>query len=349
MRTILPYINHPFFVKDLAPAGLTIDKIPEGNLGIVDDKTNLTVSELSDNKVTLVKMFNGEPMFLGEYFDKKHIRNIQEKVYTPEKVNKWKTTIDHCTCIDSLNMNITVYGNKIYETTGNNEEVYGFVQNKPAELDCFCGNCSGKHTYGNHLFTLYVYRQIMAMNSPYFTAEVEQASGAKLANEKAIVEFIEANKAVNTDDDPENDSELLSLIIVGKPQSTKNDLPYRRLTNTPIRIVPTISIDGVTAIEFKELQKPQTEIGAGIDLMQEEWDNYNFYTTNNYYWDMDKEFITEAINYQFNKDKKYDTLTFVIDTDKQYTSGTNEQKSRGIILGAETGSGVLAKLTAIFE
>lgn len=349
MITTLPYITQPFYVKKLASAGLTIDKIPEGELGIVDELTGKTVSALDPKKkITFVKTFNGKPLYLVDSINKNFVRNVLVKKYQKEQVQKFKATIDYCSCIKSVNLNITASGNSIYEQTGQMDAVFGFNQTSPAELDCFC-NCSGQQTYANHLITFYLYKQILAMKSPYFTAKVTKESGSELTDEKAIEDFIKQNKEKNTNDDPADDSEKLSLIIEALPQANMVTSPYHRVSNGPLKIVPTISINDTVFVLFEETQKGKAEIGAGLDLMQEEWDNINFYTTANYSHQMENGMFVDDVDYQFKKDGTYDTVTLEFDTDKTYRAGTNEKKSFGLLLGTDAGNGVVDAIEALFK
>lgn len=349
MITTLPYITQLFHVKKLASAGLTIDKIPEGELGIVDETTGKTVAALADGKkFSFVKTFKGKPLYLIDSLEKKYISDVAVKKYQKEQVHKLKTTIDYCSCIHFVNLVINVSGNSVYEEKGKMDEVYTFSQSSPMELECFC-NCSGQQTYANHLITLYLYKQILAMDSPYFTAKITKESGSEFNDLKAVEEFIKTNKEKNTNDDSADDSERLSLIIEGLPQANKNTKVHERIANGPLTISPAISLNNSHFIKFEVVQTPKAEIGAGLDLMLEEWENVNFYTDHNFYHEVENGILMEDIDYQFKKDGKYDTLTLQFDIEKTYRAGTNERKSFSLLLAADNGNGVIDTLQNLFK
>lgn len=159
--------------------------------------------------------------------------------------------------------------------------------------------------------------------------------------------FVEANKAINTDEDDTNDGAMLKLIIEGKPveASDYNDLDVNYIYPRGVRLTPSLRVDG-SVMEFTETQDVVFEIGAGYDLRAEEWENMNHYTNLNYYPRLSDGIQAANLKYQFENGTNYNTVTFEFFTDK-VERNNGDKRLFGVLLGTSV-AGVYTSLKNMF-
>jgi len=154
----------------------------------------------------------------------------------------------------------------------------------PQELLCSC-SCDGtKKVYENNIITKVLYDKIIAINSPFYTAEVTEEDGTPVPD---VAAFVLANEAVNTDDDDTNDGPKLKLVIKGKlsPAVTYKDLDVNYVYPRGVKLNPALTVNGESTIAFTETQSLGFEVGAGYDLRAEEFESMSLYTNLNFYQD----------------------------------------------------------------
>lgn len=163
-----------------------------------------------------------------------------------------------------------------------------------------------------------------------------------------VAAFVEANKAINTDDDETNDGQKLILGIEGKPQpaGNYNDLDVNYVYPRGVKIHPALSINNEVAVEFTQTQALRYEIGAGYDLRKEEWDNMNHYTNMNYYPRLSDGIQAQGLVYQFENATNYGTVNFEFLTPK-VERNNGDEKMFGVLIGTSDGA-LFTALTTMF-
>lgn len=357
MKTTLSYNRMLLNVKELAPAGLSPASVPDGALAIIDVTTNQTVApanfEELPKKFRLMHKFDGKITYGFDCIEKKNIVWSQEKEYVAPVANKWEGVVEHCNCIDVVKLNIFVQSDILSRAAGLPWGTSDFaLEVSPEEMKCYC-SCEDTKTYQNNVLTMLIYKQLALRNSPFYTATVETVGGTKFNTLAEVEEFVKNNKEVNTDEDKGNDGELLKLVLEARtPAHPKRFNPYNRISAYPAgtAILPSFVVNGETVIRFTELQAPVFEVGAGYNLVEEEWDNYSYYNNVGSYPRYRNDH-SAAPELQFEEGKKYDTVTFEFDTPKQNRAGEADHKRFLMVLGSEMGlrSDVFDKLKEIFN
>ena len=274
-----------FNITEIADA-VTYDGLAEGQFGVFPEGSDTslpaaaTFADLPE-KFRFVSRRNGEVYYSFDTIKKSELRHFNSKAYTAARVNIWKATIDHCDCIKTALIRIGIEEDSLIRRDGLSwADTDNAVVSAPKELSCTC-DCTGKSVYDNHLMTKAIWSKLNDTNSPFYLAKIETEAGVTLADEAAIDAFIDANKAVNTDEDEANDSEKLVLVIEGKPVLTKDykDLDVNYIFPRGAKLFPAITLnDGNTCVEFVETQEIGYELGAGADLRAEEFDCMSLYT-----------------------------------------------------------------------
>ena len=340
MKTTLSYNRQMFNVKAIAEAGLTPSQVPDNTLAIIDVATDKTVAPDSyaklPNKFRILQKFDGQVIYSFDCIDKRNIVWSQAKEYKAAVQEKWEAVIKHCNCIDTIKLNIFVQSEALNRRMGlpwgTNDF---FLEVSPAEFECYC-SCNETGAYANNVLTMLLYKQALKANSCFYSVSVETEDGQALADLKAIEDFVAANKPNNTDKDKANDGKLLKLVIEAKAlKKPKRFNPYNDMYSYPdgVKLLPSLEANSRTLIEFKKVSTFNYEIGAGIDLVQEEHNNRSYYTNlGTYQSDMD---IIEYPEYQFEESKKYDTLTLEFDSPKTIRAGEADMKRFMIVFGSE--------------
>ena len=354
MKSTISDNRQLFNVKAIAAAGLTPNNIPEGTFGVVDEDTNLTVLPVTyaalPKNFRFISKLDGKVYYSFDTIGKTKIYNEKAKVYQAEVVNSWKATLASCDCTKGITLNIGIDEQSLIMRDGLTWKHKDFiVAVSPEELACY--DCAGKGAYENNVMTKLLFEKVLAINSPFYTAQVQTEEGVVLADSAAIQAFIDTNYVVNTGEDSLNNGEKLVLFIKGKPQPAKafRDLEINYVYPRGVRLSPFATINGVKTIAFEEVVPLTFELGAGPDMRAEESDAMSLYTGLNHYKTLSDGIASADLIYQFENSKNYDTFTFEFDSKKSGLGDVPEGKDKAfnVILGSETGNGVHAQLVAM--
>lgn len=178
MKSTLADNKQLFNVKAIAAAGLAPDAIPEGQFGILDESTGLTVVPASfvamPNRFQFVSKLGGKIYFSFDVIEKDKVKNRIAKDYVSQQINIWKTTVQSCKCIDGVQLNLNIDEASLMQRDGLTWTHRDFVVIvSPQELACYC-NCLGeKLVYENNVLTMLLARKVNSNNSPFYEAEVQ--------------------------------------------------------------------------------------------------------------------------------------------------------------------------------
>jgi hypothetical protein len=162
--------------------------------------------------------------------------------------------------------------------------------------------------------------------------------------------YVEALKAVNTNESGTTFGPKLTFVIKGKVQAAGlyRDLEVNYIYPRGVALSPAMTVNSNSGNAFTETQAMVFEIGAGYDLRAEEFECMSLYTNLNNYNRLCDGIAAPELVYQFENNTNYDTLTFEFDTLKVERSGSADTKRFSMLLGSEVGSGVHAKLVTMF-
>tara|TARA_R110000851_G_scaffold33147_6_gene88314 strand:+ start:1069 stop:2292 length:1224 start_codon:yes stop_codon:yes gene_type:complete len=168
-------------------------------------------------------------------------------------------------------------------------------------------------------------------------------------DEAAVVAFVAATKAINTDETSGTDSGKLILVIEAKPAATRNykDLDVNYIFPRGTKLTPSIKLNGEAgpAIEFTETQEIAYELGAGADVRAEEFECMSLYTSMNHYPQLSDGLASDDLIYQFVNGAEYNTVNFEFSTDK-VNRNDGDKRSFAVMLGTDN-SGVFTALKAL--
>ena len=178
MKSTLADVGQVFNVKAMAAAGLAPSAIPEGQFGLVDESTNLTVVPSSyattPAKFRFVSKLGGKVYFSQDAIEKSSILNqaYQEQLEPGDDVNLWEGYPSTCDCTKGVQLNINVDDMRLIQRDGLTWTHRDFVVAvAPEELTCLC-DCTGKSTYDNNIMVKLLVEKVNALESPYFSAQI---------------------------------------------------------------------------------------------------------------------------------------------------------------------------------
>lgn len=351
MKSTLADNKQLFNVKAIAVAGLAPTAIPEGQLGVIDEATGLTVVPANftalPERFSIISKLDGKVYYSFDTIEKAKIKNQIAKDYVAPQINIWETVIESCNCIKGVQLNLNIDEASLMQRDGLTwTHRDSFVEVSPQELKCFC-NCSGEYPiYENNVMTMLLAQKVNGVESSFYEAEVWNADDDSVITD--VKAFVESNKAVNTDDDDTNDGPLLKLVIKGKPQVAPNynDLEVNYIYPRGVKLAPALTIDDKVSTTFTETQELVYELGAGYDMRAEEWDNFNNYTDLNYYTRLSDGIQNPNMKYQFENSTNYNTVTLEFYTDK-VERNNGDKRLFGILFGTSV-TGVYNSLKAMF-
>lgn len=176
MKSTLADIRQLFNVKNIAYS-TTMENLAEGDFGIFAEDSNKsiaagTVFSTLPNKFRIVSKLNGKVYYSFDIIDKNRIINQTSKGYQAPDINIWEAVIQYCNCMNGVTLNIGIDEQSLIQRDGLTWTHKDFVVVvSPQELLCYC-NCDGsKPTYENNIITQLLVEKIVAMNSPFYTAE----------------------------------------------------------------------------------------------------------------------------------------------------------------------------------
>lgn len=342
-----------FNVKAIADS-VDLENLVDGQFGVFPVDSNVSVPAATafaalPEEFRIISKLGGKVYTSFDTIKKSEMRHFQSKAYQAEAVNIWEGIVEHCECITSAVVRIGIEEEALIRRDGLSwADTDNNVVSAPKELTCVC-DCTGKPVYDNHIMTREIFTKINDLDSPYYLARVRTEGGTVLADLAAIQAFIDANEAVNTDDDDLNDSEKLVLIIEGKPAGTPDyrDLDVNHIFPRGAKLFPAITInDGTSCIELTETQELQYELGAGADVRAEEFECMSLYTNLNNYPQLHDGIASPNLVYQFENGAQYNTIDFEFYTEK-VNRNDGDKRSFGVMLGTDD-AGVFAALTNMF-
>ena len=353
MKNTLSDIKQMFNVKDIA-YNTSIDALPDGSLGIFQEDattsiaTGLTYATMP-TKIKLVAKHNNKLYTSFNTIDKTKIYNQLAKAATTESVDIWSAVIENCNCINGIVLKINVDEQSLIQRDGLTWSHSDFVVTvAPAELTCLC-SCDGSNkVYENNIMTKLLYDKIIAINSPFYTAEVTTEAGVAVPD---LAVFIAANKTVNTDTNLTNDGAKLKLFIKGKVSSAViyRDLEVNYVYPRGVKITPSLIVNTNVTVPFTKVASLVYEIGNGADMRAEEFETMSLSTNLNFYPRLSDGIQNPELLYQFENSKKYNTVSFEFTTPKSGLGSTFDgfTKSFGVVLGT-TSATKYAELVALF-
>ncbi len=353
MKSTLADIKQLFNIKAIA-YNTNINALTEGQFGVFPEGSDISVPTGTTyatlpTQFRLVSKLNGKLYYSFDTIEKNKIFNQVTKDYVAEQVNIWEVLIENCNCINGVILKLNITEQSLIQRDGLTWTHNDFVVAvSPKELTCFC-SCDGtKKVYENNILTKVLYDKIIAINSPFYTAEVTEEDGTPVPD---VAAFVLANKAVNTDDDDNNDGPKLKLVIKGKlsPAVTYKDLDVNYVYPRGVKLNPALTINGESTIAFTETQSLGFEIGAGYDLRAEEFESMSLYTNLNFYPRLSDGIQNPDLVYQFENNKNYKTITFEFDSKKSGLEDVPEgrYKKFGVLFGTENNT-IFNQLIAMF-
>lgn len=353
MKSTLADIKQLFNVKAIA-YNTNINALAEGQFGIFPEGSDISVPTGTTyatlpTQFRLVSKLNGKLYYSFDTIEKSKIFNQVAKNYVAEQVNIWEVLIENCNCINGVTLKLNVTEQSLIQRDGltwtHNDFVVAVA---PQELLCSC-SCDGtKKVYENNIITKVLYDKIIAINSPFYTAEVVQEDGTPVPD---VAAFVLANEAINTDADDTNDGPKLKLIVKGKlsPAVTYKDLDVNYVYPRGVKLNPALTVNGESTIAFTETQSLGFEVGAGYDLRAEEFESMSLYTNLNFYPRLSDGIQNPDLVYQFENNKNYKTITFEFDSKKSGLEDVPEgrYKKFGVLFGTENNT-IFNQLSAMF-
>jgi len=344
MKSTLADIKQLFNVKAIA-YNTNINALDEGQFGVFPEDSDVSVPAGTTfatlpAKFRIISKLNGKIYYSFDTIEKSKVFNQVASPYKAEQVNVWEGIIEHCNCINGVQLVINIDEQSLIQRDGLTWTHRDFVVAvSPQELLCHCACDGTKAVYENNILTKLLFEKINALNSPFYEAEVVQEDGTPVPD---VAAFVLANEAVNTDADDTNDGPKLKLVIKGKPQPAGlyRDLEVNYVYPRGVRLNPAVHINNELAIQFTQTQALGYEIGAGYDLRAEEFESMSLYTNMNFYPRLSDGIQSPDLVYQFENNKNYDTVTFEFYSKKSGLEDVPEgrYKKFGVLLGAEDGS-----------
>lgn len=177
MKSTLADIKQLFNVKAIAYS-VNINSLQDGQFGIfaegseVSIPTGTTYATLPD-EFRIVSKLDGKIYYSFDTIKKSTIYNTAALPYKAEQVNIWEAVIKNCDCINGVMLKVNIDEQSLIQRDGLTWTHSDFaVVVSPQELACLC-SCDGTSpVYENHVMTALLYKNIIAKNSPFYTAKV---------------------------------------------------------------------------------------------------------------------------------------------------------------------------------
>ena len=177
MKSTLADNKQLFNVKAIAAAGLTPTAIPDGQFGVIDESTGLTVVPTDfaslPARFQLISKLNGELYFSFDVIEKSKLKNRVAKDYVAQQINIWKTTIQGCACIEGVQLNLNIDEASLMQRDGLTWTHRDFsLIISPAELACYDCSINNK-VYQNNVYTMLLAKKVNDNASAFYEAEVQ--------------------------------------------------------------------------------------------------------------------------------------------------------------------------------
>lgn len=178
MKSTLADIKQLFNVKDIAYS-TNINALAEGQIAIFEEGNDVSVasgttfSTLPD-KVRIVSKLNGKIYYSFDTIEKARIFNQKASDYTGEQINIWEGLVEHCNCIDGVQLNLNIEEQSLIQRDGLTWTHNDFVVIvSPQELQCYCSCDGSKPAFENNILTKLLAEKINANASAFYEAEVK--------------------------------------------------------------------------------------------------------------------------------------------------------------------------------
>ena len=150
-------------VKALATAGLTPDNIPNNQVGLVNVSTGKTVVPNNfgavPDKFQFVAKVNNKVYYSIDEIEKAKIVFKTNQDYAAPQAEIWKTIIQCCKCIDTVQLTIGVSNAAVVGS--NLTPAFDFVYEvAPEELKCYCACDGNSKELENNVFTKIIVNKI---------------------------------------------------------------------------------------------------------------------------------------------------------------------------------------------
>lgn len=176
MKSTLADIRQLFNVKNIAYE-TTMDDLAEGDFGIFAEDSNTSIASGTTyatlpDRFRIVSKLNGKVYFSFDIIEKARIFNQAAKDYQAPDIDIWEAVIQHCNCMNGVTLNIGLNEQSLIQRDGLTWTHRDFVVVvSPQELLCYCSCDGSKPTYENNIITQLLVEKIVAINSPFYTAE----------------------------------------------------------------------------------------------------------------------------------------------------------------------------------
>jgi len=207
METNLAINKQMFNVGSIAYS-TAIDALTDGQFGIFAEGSTTSVASGVNFSTLPAKFYlagkQGGKLYKSfDVIEKAKMRNQVSKTYVSPVANMWQTVIEHCNCIKGFKLNIHVEDMCRIQDEGMNWGQRDFVVDvQPKELLCLC-SCDGKFpTYENNVITKLLVEKVIAMKSPYYTANasvsVAGLDSYTTTQQNALEDVEEGTMIINT-------------------------------------------------------------------------------------------------------------------------------------------------------
>ena len=340
------------------------------------------------DKTRIVGKVGGITYFSFAEIEKASIERKSKLPYVAPQTEVWTGTIENCKCTDSVKLSIHVNDETLKNRDGLTwAHLDNYVEVKAAEMRCYC-DCTGTApVYENNILTSLLVASVNNANSPFYGASAKVSvtgvtSGATFP-ESPVAElqhiktganaglyvyttvwvlvgaadgtltdpmaYAAAYKAINTDDDPDNNGKLMSITIFAKAKTTPNynDMEANYVYPRGTTLQPGLTIDGVVGIKLTKTTPAVFEKGAGYDFRAEEFDNMGHYTQVLHRNLLSGTFLDPKVKFQFENGVNYNSIAFDFST-KKVNSNDGDRRLFGVTIGTSV-TAVYNQLVAMFS
>lgn len=340
-------------------AVIRVDSIATGNVDNVlkQDNNNKTFFvDLSDgaaketalDAMRVISRTNGKHYYSFEDILKKNIVKAVAKEYVAPVGEVWEAT-PMCICNKAntmLGLEIGIESPYLESRDGmhwGHKDIFIEVNTNQCgvELDC---KKFGVHQ--NHLLVRAIYKNYLeGGQSEFYTMSIKHENN-NLNDLAAVDAWIKSQEAVNIDEEAENNSKPLTIVLTAKVEQgnlyaeLENNYVYPRGT----KLMPVFKVGDQVVATFTKKTDMKYEVGSGYDLRAEEFDVMSYHTNLNTYPKLSDGTASPELVYQIENNKNYHTVTVEYSTPKTLKG----EEKYFIITFATTETSILNKLKTIF-
>lgn len=185
MKSTLADNKQLFRVDAVETAGSTADTIAPNTIGIIDMSTGLTVVPGSftalPDEFRIVSKLNGQIYYSFDTIKKANIKNATHQDYTAPVAEIWETTIDCCSCIEDMQLNVNLTVPELTQEVGLTWTTRDFQYVvATAEMKCHC-SCDGTApVYENNIMTKLMAEQVNSETEAFYTASIQYTAASTI-------------------------------------------------------------------------------------------------------------------------------------------------------------------------